>query len=147
MAVRDIFKVSRKTFFNPTAWFNYEALETQNKVIWSIVSLVFVKPKADTVETFEEAVTRQKLTDKDIKEGIGTYRALALVFILFSLAALGYAIYLVARYGSLTGCLLSLAVMALFAAQSFKYDFWALQMSRRQLGLTFSDWKRHYLGD
>ncbi len=147
MAVRDIFKVTRKTFFNPAAWMDYDALVAQNKTIWAIISGIIRRRPPGEPETFEQLVQRQGLTEKNIEDAAGTYRALAFVFLLLAVSSLSYAIFLVFNKGSLTGCILALAVMALFGAQMFKYDFWALQMRRRQLGLTFQDWKRQYLGD
>jgi hypothetical protein len=147
MAVRDIFKVSRKTFFNPSAWLDYQALVNQNKIIWGIISGLKERPEVGESETFDEAMKRQQLTEKDIQDGIGTYRGLALVFVILSVSSLAYAFYLAIRHYSLTGFLLAMAVAALFGSQAFKYDFWALQMTRRQLGLTFKDWKRQYLGN
>ena len=147
MAIKDAFKVSRKTFFNPTAWLNLNALKMHNKMIWDVLKNLFTKPVPGTAVSFEEAMKQQGLTEKDIADGISTYRALAVVFLVLALASLAYAVYLVFYHGSLTGCLLSLAVTALLASQVFKYDFWALQMRRRHLGLTFADWKRQYLGD
>ena len=148
MAVRDIFKISRKTFFNPTEWFHLKSFVGQNTLMIGILKNLYAKPgEAEAGETFEDVMQRQGLNEKDIADCITTYRSLAAVFLLLMLASIFYAGYLVFHHGSLTGCLLSVAVSALFFAQMFKYDFWALQMRRRQLGLTFKDWKRQYLGN
>jgi hypothetical protein len=146
MAVKDVFKFSWKTFINPAAWIGYNGLVEQNKAIYGILTNLKTVPQPGVSETFEEAMKRQGLTEKDLQEGISTYSALALVFLMLGLAALAYAIYLLGRYGSLLGTLLGVVVAAMFAAQAFKYDFWALQMRKRTLGLTFEDWKRNYLG-
>ena len=66
MAVRDIFKVSRKTFFNPTSWIDLEALIYQNKTIWSVLKGLFTKPAVERTETFEEAMKRQDMTEADV---------------------------------------------------------------------------------
>lgn len=147
MPIRDIFKINRKTFFNPSGWIDLNALIYQNQILVSILGLLFAKPGAPTAgETFEDAMRRQGVTEKDIADGISTYRALAVVFLLLGVVTFLYAGYLIFQHTSLTGCLLALVVAALFGAQAFKYDFWAFQMRSRRLGLTFADWKRQYLG-
>jgi len=146
MAVRDVFKVGRKTFLNPSAWIDLEGLIAQNKTIVDIVKGMSTPPGAGAPETFEDAFKRQGLTEQDVKEGIITYRTMAFGFLVLALGSLLYAGYLMLRHGSFLGTFLSLAVGALFSAQAFKYDFWSLQMRKRQLGLTFADWKRQYLG-
>jgi hypothetical protein len=148
MAVRDIFKISRKTFFNPSGWLNLSSLIEQNRVMGNIIKDIFSKPTVATTEvpSFDAMAKTKGLTEKDIQDGIGTYRALAFVFLLLGLAATFYAGYLVFRYRTWQGGLLAVVTAALFYSQMFKYDFWALQMRRRNLGLKFADWKRQYIG-
>jgi hypothetical protein len=147
MAVRDIFKFTRKTFFNPTAWMDWNRLAEQNSYFFNVLKNIFSPDQPQTQRSFEEAMQEYGLTEADVADGIATYRTLAFVFLVFGLCAFFYAIYLVFRYSSVTGSILAIAVAALLFTQSFKYDFWALQMRRRHLGLTFADWKRQYLGD
>ena len=146
MAVRDVFKISRKTFVNPRGWLGYDTLKAQTQTIWSILTSMTTPAKATRVETFEQAMQRLNLTEVDVKATITAYRCYALGFFIFSLLALAYSFYLLFRYGTYTGWLLGMAVTALFASQAFKFDFWAFQMRRRQLGATFSDWKKAFLG-
>lgn len=146
MAVRDIFKINRKTFFNPRGWLDWDTLVAQNKYLWSVLKGLFFPAPPGVARNFEEAMQEYGLTEADVAEGITTYRTLAFVFFILGLCLLTYAVYLLVRYLSAGGALLSIAVAVLLFSQAFKYDFWALQMRRRHLGLTFSDWKRQYLG-
>ncbi len=98
-----------------------------------VISNLKAVPAPGVPETFDEAMKRQGLTEKDLQDGIATYRALALVFLLLAAAAVAYTVYLLVGYGSLLGALLGVAVAALFFSQAFKYDFWALQMRKRTL--------------
>lgn len=146
MAVRDIFKFSRKTFFNPKGWIDWDTIVAQNKYLWGVLKGLFFPAKPDTSRTFEEAMQEYGLSEADIADGITTYRTLAFVFLILGLCGLVYSGYLLVRYFSAGGAFLAIAVSVLLFTQAFKYDFWALQMRRRHLGLTFSDWKRQYLG-
>ena len=146
MAIRDVFKVSRKTFFNPAAWIDADALETENRLLWGYLKGLTKPQEAERKETFEEAMKRQGLSEQDLKDGIGTYRALALIFMVFGVLLLMYGFYLIVKHYSFAGFMLAAGASGLCFSQTFKYDFWALQMQKRQLGLKLSDWMRHYLG-
>lgn len=145
MAVKDVLKVTRKTFFNPSAWVDARGIAYQHNAIMDIIKSMFRRNLPERSETFEQAMKRQNLTDKDIQNGIATYRALAFVFLLFGVALIAYTIFLLVHSTPLGG-LLAFAASALFFAQAFRFDFWAFQMRERKLGLRFADWKRYYLG-
>jgi intracellular multiplication protein IcmV len=147
MAVRDAFKISRKTFFNPTAWFGVDTLKTQHNVIWRILKGLFTAPKPEREETFEEAMVRLNLTEEDIKSALVSYRYYTLIFAVLGFVMFAYSFYLLFRYGTFLGWLLGLAVTVLFFSQAFKYDFWVFQIKRRKLGATFAEWKRNFLGE
>lgn len=146
MAIRDIFKVSRKTFFNPSGWLDYDGLKNQSTNLYSILKTTYTPDKSGREETFEQAMVRLNLTEEDVAGIIKTYAFYTFVFVLLGLGMFCYAFYLLFSVGSLTGLMLGLGAASLFFAQAFRYDFWSLQMRRRKLGLTFEEWKRHVLG-
>lgn len=146
MAVRDIFKVSRKTFINPSAWLGYDSLKMLNQTIWANVRGLFRIPEPTRTETFEEAVKRLELTEADLQQTYIRFRYYALLFVLLGLIMFTYTFYLLFRYHSITGWMLGMAVTAFFAVQAFRFDFWCYQISKRKLGVTFKEWKNHFLG-
>ena len=81
MAVRDVFKVSRKTFWNPRAWLGYDELKFQTQSLWDILRGIFIIPAPVHQETFDEAMKRLKLTPADIKATIRNYQLYALLFL------------------------------------------------------------------
>lgn len=147
MAIRDVLKVSRKTFFNPTGWLGLNMLKGQSIWLWSTLMLIFTPVKPTREETFEAAMQRLHLTEEDVKDGALTYRYYALGFLVLAIIAFAYAFFLLFGHFSILGWFLGLAVSALFASQAFQYDFWSLQMRRRKLGLTFADWRNDILGE
>lgn len=147
MALRDLFKVSRKTFFNPSAWVDYGAIKEQNRTIYSSIRNLFRPAQADREETFEQALTRLNLTENDIAETHKAYRRYAVLFFFITLLVFIYSFFLLFRYGAIFDFLIGLSVTALLAVQAFRYDFWALQIRKRTLGLTFQDWKKEILGE
>jgi len=146
MAIRDIVKLSRKTFFNPLGWIDLASLKTQTRSIWDIVSGLFESSRPEREETFEAAQARLMLTDNDVINTAKTYKLYALIFTGLGFLVFMYAFFLLFRYFTITGWLLALAAASLFFAQAFRFDFWALQMKTRRLGLTFKEWKSHVLG-
>jgi hypothetical protein len=149
MAIRDVFKISRKTFFNPRAWFNYDEFKNQNRILWGTLSTVIIPPTPAPItdETFEQAMARNGMTETDREEGVKAYRRFALLFVFLALIAFIYAFFLLFAYHVMSGWLLALCVCALLLSQAFKYDFWSLQLRRRNLRLTFNDWKEAMLGN
>lgn len=146
MAIRDIFKVSRKTFFNPAAWLDFNAVRAHTILVWTTLANLFTPPRPLREETFEQAMTRLHLTEPDVKSIAQTYRQYAIFFFIIGLLGFCYAFYLLFRYWTFIGFLIGLCMTALFITQAFKYDFWSLQMRKRKLGLTFEDWQKSILG-
>ncbi|HEU5281394.1 MAG TPA: hypothetical protein VFU82_05405 [Gammaproteobacteria bacterium] len=147
MAVRDIFKISRKTFLNPSGWLDLNGLIEQNKTIWSVLKNLFTKVEPTRQETFEQAMVRQGLAEADIPRLMSRFALYVWLFLGCGLAAFAYAFYLLFAHHLFLGWLLSMSVSAFFATQAFRYDFWGLQLRRRTLGLSFADWKKSRLGE
>lgn len=146
MAVRDIFKFSRKTFFDPTGWLDYESIKDQNRTIWTVLRGLFSVPVPERTETFEEACLRLNLSEEEIQATIANYHLFTLFFVLCSVISFSYTLFVLFHHRTLIGFILGVGATALFLSQAFRYDFWALQMHKRKLGLTFKDWKQHVLG-
>ncbi|HEX4044594.1 MAG TPA: hypothetical protein VHZ76_02890 [Gammaproteobacteria bacterium] len=147
MAILDIFKISRKTFFNPRGWLDYDSLKVQNRTIWQVIRANFSVAKPRREETFEAAVQRLKLNEADIHESIRQYHLYASLFLAIGLVVFIYSFYVLFLYAVLSGFLLGLVSAGLLLSQAFKYSFWACQMKKRRLGVTLMEWKRDLLGD
>ena len=122
-----------------------ETLSMHHRTLWSALKGVFTPARPARTETFEAAMQRLQLTEDDLAPCVKRYRQMALVFFVLGLLMLFYAFFILFT-GHFIGWGLGMAAAALFFAHSFKYDFWSLQIKRRQLGLTFSDWKANILG-
>ena len=147
MGIRQIFKISRKTFFNPSLWVDWNYVKFENRTLFSILKTQFTPTRPQREESFEQAMKRLNLTEEDVKKTATSYRYYALFFFILGFLSFIYAFFLLFSRGFLSGWILSLAVCLLLLSQAFRFDFWAFQMKNRTLGLTFADWKQHYLGD
>lgn len=141
MAIKDIFKVSRKTFFNPTDWIGYNELKTQNLTIWDTVRGLFYPPKPRREESFENAVTRLHLKEEDIKEAEQDYFYFAVGFLILSILSVLISIAVGILYQTIAGFILGLAMGLLFLGQAFRNHFFYFQIKNRKLGCTLEDWK------
>jgi intracellular multiplication protein IcmV len=140
MGIRSLLKVSRKTFFDPKAWVDYETVKTSNKTIWDSIKGLFVPVQTGNKETFVEAMARFGLKESDIELTQKNYFMISIVLAGLGLIATIFAFYLLFAVKSFQGWLLSMAVIALLLSQAFKYNFWAFQIKHRKLGCTFDEW-------
>jgi intracellular multiplication protein IcmV len=147
MAIRDVFKFTRKTFVNPTGWIDYDAVKNQTLGLWSIITSLFVVTTPTIVETYEEALVRLGVTDAEAQHRGVLYRRYALIFTLLGLIVFFYSFYLLAVHRTWHGLLLSLCASAVFFCQAFRFDFWSFQIRSRKLGADFNEWKKSFLGN
>ncbi|OGT42653.1 MAG: hypothetical protein A3F42_03865, partial [Gammaproteobacteria bacterium RIFCSPHIGHO2_12_FULL_37_34] len=140
MAVRQVFKVSRKTFFNPRGWFGYDGFKEDTKTIWGIVIDLFSPPATAQEETFEEAMQRLELSESDLQSTARHYYFYILFFAILGTGILFYAFYLIFQYHLFWPWLLAMSIAALFYVYAFRYHFWIFQIKRRKLGCTFAEW-------
>jgi intracellular multiplication protein IcmV len=146
MALKEIVKVNRKTFFNPSAWLGYDFLKAQTLFIYGLFKQVFAKPTPEHEETFEQAVKRLHLSEKAIHETQQSYFLYAMGFLILSVLTIIFGFYLLLVHATLAGWILSLPVAALLLSQAFRYHFWYFQMKHRKLGCTFKEWKQGTFG-
>lgn len=140
MAIRDIFKFSRKTFVNPSGWMDYEFLKGQTTNIYSVLRGLFTSTQPELEETFEQALERMHLNEADADSVRHSYRRYALFFLLIAMGCFVYSFYLLFAYHAIFEWILGLAITGLFLAKAFQFDFWAYQIKRRKLGATFNEW-------
>ncbi len=146
MSLRDVVKISRKTFFNPSAWIDLSSLQIMQRTIIDVVKNLFQVQMPERTETFEEAMQRLNLNEDQVKFGATNFRIFALIFLLLGLLVFFYTFYVLFKYKAYFGWLLGMATSALLFSQAFKYDFWSLQMRQRRLGITGKEWLDYVLG-
>lgn len=144
MATPEIFKVSRKTFFNPSAWINYDGLKTNTQLAWAIISGLFVVPTPDREESFEQAKKRLKLSEADLEDTKRNYLLFALIFAALGLIVFVFSFYLLFFHRTFHAWLIGIPASGLFFAQAFRFHFWYFQIKHRKLGCTFEEWRRGF---
>lgn len=140
MPIKDVVKVSRKTFFNPSGWLGYNFLKAQFRITKDLLKDTFTPATPQRKETFQQAVKRLNLTEEDIKQREQNYLLYALFLAACGIVAFIFSGYLVFYYGSISGLILGLGATALFFVYAFRYHFWYFQTKNRKLGCTFDEW-------
>ena len=141
MPLKDVFKVSRKTFFNPTGWLGYDAIRTQFATSWQIIKNLYTIPTAGPGETFEQARERFNLTDEGVDRMARQFQLFTGVLVACGLVTLLFSLYLLFT-GSFAGFMIGAATAAVFWAYGFRYSFWRFEITHRKLGCTFDEWWR-----
>jgi len=147
MAIRDLLKVSRKTFFNPSGWINFDAILQNNRIILGTLRGVFKAPEPRREESFQQALERLGIKETEADQIAARYYRWAVLFLVLSIVALLYTAYLFFRHTTFTGLLLGLAATALLLSQAFQYHFWSFQIRCRKLGATYKEWKQYLFSD
>lgn len=142
MALKDVLKINRKTFFNPRAWFGYDTVKQQTNLVIDIGKDILIPEKPQREETFEEAMKRFNLTDADVKSISENYLIYSLFFVVLGAVSFAGSFIMLFYYDTFAGWLIGLAATALILVQAFRYHFWHFQIKFRKLGCTFEEWKQ-----
>jgi intracellular multiplication protein IcmV len=113
-------------------------------VIVGLIKWLLTPAKAERKETFDEAIERLNLTEKDLEARTKEFKRLVYIMCTVSLFALFYAIYLFLTLNIL-GALAATVLTSLACAMTFKYHFWLFQIRKRRLGCTIREWFREGL--
>jgi len=125
--------------FKVREWSDWNRVRAGGKSIEDGVKDLFVLKTTQSVETFDEAQRRMKLTDENLAVRARALFNWSVVTLVLSILLLVYALYHFV-YGSFHAGILVLALMCLSLALSFRYSFWYFQIKSRKLGCSFQDW-------
>ena len=140
MPLKDVVKVNRKTFFNPTSWLGYSMLKSQFSTTWSVLRNLYAIPTVNREETFEQAMKRFGLTGDQVDQTAKTFLIYSIIFIICGVFTIGFSGYLLFHHASWSGCIIGIATTAVFFAYAFRYSFWRFEIKHRKLGCTFDEW-------
>jgi intracellular multiplication protein IcmV len=141
MPLKDVVKVSRKTFFNPMGWLGYDMLKAQFRLSRDVLKDSFTPAEPTRKESFAEAMKRLNVTEEDVIQTATRYFLFSIVFVVLGLLTAGFGFYLLFAHGSLAGFILGLVSATLFVVYAFRYNFWYFQIKHRKLGCTFDEWR------
>ncbi len=140
MAKKKGFKFFTRSIFNVPRWIGWESLRNNASSIGQMYRSLFKMPMEPGIsESFEEAVVRLNLSEKDILAAEKAYQYKARFYLVLILIALGYHVYLIKQaYWSASFVMISFDLMLL--SFYFRESFWLTQIRQRRLGLSFKEW-------
>lgn len=145
--VKDAVKVSRRTFFNPRSWLDYDMVKENTTTVVNIFKDTFKRESPPVItETFEQALQRLNISNEEVENIKNNYLSFAVFFLLIGFVLIGFAIYFFLQ-GSILDFALAIAISAVLFAQAFRFHFWYFQIKHRKLGCTFEEWRTGRLKD
>ena len=132
------------SIFNIRDWVDFNRLKSFTGYLANLFKNLFIPQKKIAGESFEDALARLNIGEKDLKNRESALYRLSLVMTGAALFILAYAIYHLV-YGNFKATLVSLVVMLIALALAFRYHFWYFQIKERKLGCTIKEWFKHGL--
>jgi|TARA_B110000459_G_C16611421_1_gene496380 hypothetical protein len=128
-----------KRFVDVSTWLGTAEIKRNTGNLKQLAKMLFTVQKPEVKETFEEAVQRFNLTEKDIELKKKHYLITSSLCFAIFILIMTYTIHLfiIAHYMS---CAMSAMVCLLSLAFFFKEHFWYTQIKHRRLGFTFFQW-------
>jgi len=130
---------SVKSLFNVRAWVSYDHLKAGTRSLFQLGRGLLVPKKSTTQESFEQAKARLDLDDEKLDAKANHLFRIAILFVVFAIALLGYALYH-AMKGHWLATLISFSLTFLMLSLAFRYHFWFFQIKHKKLGCSFSEW-------
>ena len=133
-----------KPFVDFPRWLNVSELKRNNKTLYGFAKDI-AKPELPLVhvETFEQAMARLQLTEKDVSARRAFFLRMTMVYLLIAIAFVVYAVYLYRVDASILSIIMLASLVLAALALAFKQHFWYTQMKNRRLGLSFGDWVQY----
>lgn len=127
--------------FNVRTWVDFDRMKGFTSYLTQGFRKMFIPQKQETGESFEQAMTRLNLNEKDLKSRQSALYRLSLLMCVAAFFIFAYGIYHLFT-GGYKATIISLAVMLIAIALAFRYHFWYFQIKERKLGCTLKEWYR-----
>ena len=130
-----------KSFVNVRAWVSYDEIKNNTKSIYGLF-IRFFSNKTNKViheETFEEAILRLNLTEKQMNDRKKIFLYSALIYLCVALLLMAYALHLFTNSHALLA-IFTLTLTTFVTTLAYREHLWYMQISKRKLGCNFSEW-------
>lgn len=128
-----------KPFVNFPQWMGLGQITTVGKDIKDTTVSLLKQPKAVRQETFEQAIARLRLSEKDLQQRMQYFLRMTMFYCGVAVLLFIYAIYLMFT-GELAAFFLSFVLTLMALSFAFRQHFWYFQLKHRKLGCTVKDW-------
>lgn len=120
-------------------WISWDYLKETTGHFKAILFDIAIPKKATHLESFEEAMSRLGLSEKDLEARKNEFTKLFYFFLVLSLGVFAYALYLSLK-GTLVSSLITFCLAFYALTQAFQFHFWLFQIKNRKLGCSVKEW-------
>ncbi len=131
--------------FKISQWMGITMLTNSSRSIYGMYRGLITPPRASRKESFTEAVSRLGVTERNIKDQLYYYKMTSSIYGLFLLFGVFYNVVLYYK-GSAGAVVMGTAYCFLIGAFFFRESFWYMQIKKRKLGMSMSDWCKFMIG-
>ena len=117
---------------------NVSLLVEQVSFIKKIATGLFKIKRSDRQDSFED-LSNLGVSDEKVQEARQAFKRLFSLFLIISGLVLLYVLYSLVERNFFTA-VIAFAVFLMCLSQSFKYHFWFVQIEKKKLGCSFSEW-------
>ena len=139
-------KMAKKTvrgtfhrFFDVGSWLGMNEIRRNTGNLRELIRDLFTVSKPERRETFDEAIARYNLSEKDLEERMHKFFTTSMLYLGAFFCILLYSVYLFTQ-ALYRPMIMSLAFSCVLFSMFFKEHFWYTQMKYRRLGFTFFQW-------
>ena len=148
MGVRSYFKNTAKANTNVTAWSDWASVRKNAQFIKQLVADIKPKDKV-TIDpaqkkTFDEAVAKFGLSEKDLTARMKSHFRLSLGCAVLTLAAFAWFCYLL-WLGMFLSSIVALSVAFLMGTYTVIENLYAYRIKQRRLDCTVREWFFHFI--
>ena len=131
--------------FKISQWMGITMLANSGRSIYSMYRGLITPPQAKRKETFTEAVARLGVSERDIKDQAYYYKMTSSIYGLFFIFGLIYNVVLWMK-GTTAAVIMGSCYCFLIGAFFFRESFWYMQIKKRKLGMSVTEWFRFMTG-
>ncbi|MGE3920546.1 MAG: type IVB secretion system protein IcmV [Gammaproteobacteria bacterium] len=132
-------KKAVKPLVDVPRWLDVNRLMQFGTFIGTAAKRAFTFQKPEQKETFEQALARLKITEKDLAHRKREFTRLLVIYLIAFIAIFSYGIYLFSTAHIKAGTL-ALAISLIPLVQIFRFHFWLFQIKSRKLGCSVREW-------
>lgn len=136
-----IIRSTLKLVLDVPSWMGLNRIKRQSRFLVQWIKPIFTprKKSLTAAPTFEEAMTRFNLTEKDLEPIMHRYIYFTLFYLFLGLLSIGYTIYLFFHKSLIAGFTTILISIIIFL-KAFSSHFWYFEIKHRKLGCSLKEW-------
>ena len=133
--------------FNVRSWLDFDRLKAFTLYLVNGFKQMFIPQKKEAKESFEQALNRLNIDEKDLDEKKKSLYRLSLLMCSSAAVIFIYMSYQMV-FGGIKAVILSFILMLIALVLAFKYHFWYFQIKERKLGCSIAEWyKQGFMGE